>query len=94
MLSSLEMWSALVGALMPLAIALINQSHWSKAWRGIMAVGLCVIAAAVTCWLRGELNGSNYARSVLVVLTAALTTYHVWWKPSTIAPAIEAATSK
>lgn len=94
MLSDLEMWSALVGALMPPLIAIVNQSHWSKAWRGIISVASCVVAAAVTCWLRGDLSAGNYAHSVLVILTAALGSYHVFWRPSSIAPAIEVATSK
>lgn len=93
MLTDLEMWSALVGALLPPVVALVNRSTWPKAWRLAMAVVCCLVAAGITCWVRGELNHDSYAHSVLLVLTATLATYHWAWRPSTIAPAIEAATS-
>lgn len=94
MLSDLEMWSAFVGFVLPPAIAVINQAHWSRAWRFIVAVMISVLAAAITCWVRGDLNNHDYAHSLIVVLTATLTFYHFGWRPSTIAPAIEVATSR
>lgn len=93
MLTDLQMWSALVGALLPPVVAAINQPRWPGSWRLVMTVVCCLIAAGVTCWVAGALAGRTYASSVLVVLTATLATYHWAWRPSTIAPAIESATS-
>jgi len=93
-MSDLDMWSALVGAVLPPGIAIINQSHWSRAWRFIVTILCGLVAAAVTCWLMGLLDGHDYFHSALVVLFATLVAYHTGWKPSTIASAIEAATSK
>lgn len=92
-LTDLEMWSAFVGAVLPPIVAVINQAHWPRMLRAIVSVVLALIAAAVTCWLKGDLSNGSYAHSVLVVLTAMLATYHWFWRPSTIAPTIEVNTT-
>lgn len=94
MLSDLEMWSALVGAVLPPLIAVVNSPRYPKWIRGVLSVLLALLAAAITCWLKGDLSTGAYAHSVLLVLTATLVTYHTFWKPSSIAPSIEVATSR
>lgn len=92
-MNNLAMWSVIVGFAMPALIALINQTRWTKPLKGLVAFILCVLAAFVTVWLRGELTGATWTTSTLIVFGAAITTYHTWWRPSGIAPSIEAATS-
>ncbi len=87
------MWSAVVGFFMPAAIAFVNQSRWSKPPKGIVAFGLCLIAAVVTVWVRGELSTGTWLHAALVLFLTAIGTYHTWWKPSGIGPTVEAATS-
>lgn len=92
-MDKLTMWAAIVGFLMPPAIALITQTQWAKPLKGLVAFALCLIAAAVTVWLSAEWDGGDYVKTAMIVFAAAVGTYHVWWKPSGIAPSIEAATS-
>lgn len=87
------MWDGLVGAGMPLLIAFLNQSRWSKPVRGIVAVLACLLAAAVTVWLRGELDVANWTKTAMVITGVAMVSYHTWWKPSSIGPRVERATS-
>lgn len=81
------------GILMPLIIALINQWHWSSKLKAIVALLACMVAAAVVQWLRGPLNVHAWRDTLVVITGAALIMYHTWWRPSTIAPALEAATT-
>lgn len=83
----------LVGGGMPFVIALINQAHWSPKVRAVMAALLCCVCAVILCWWRGELNWTDWRATVVAVLGAALFAYQTFWKPSTIAPSVEAATT-
>lgn len=87
---------AAVGFLMPLLIALANQSHWSPKVRAVSAFALCFAATVVVQWIRGELNALNWhdGATLAVIFGVAVASYKVWWQPSTIAPSIEAATTR
>lgn len=92
-MSEIDMWSTLVGFLMPALVAVINKYTWPSWLKGIVAVVSCIIAGGVTAWLSGDINGMPLVKSILIVLVATLGSYHVWWKPTGIAPAIEKSTS-
>lgn len=84
---------ALVGALMPLVIALINQAHWSPRVKGGVALGVCVLAAALTEVLRGSSDWRDWRNTGVVVFGAALFLYRTWWQPSGITDTVERATT-
>lgn len=87
------MWGAIVGFLMPALIAAINRRMWSSAAKAVCAFVLCIVAAGVTAFLTGDFDDTDdLVTAALAVFGAAITTYHFWWKPSGIAPKIEAAT--
>lgn len=91
--ASVAMWGAIVGFLMPAAIAALNRRRWSSSAKGIVAFVACIGAAAGTAYFAGDLgNTSDLTTAALTVFGAAIVTYHQWWKPSGIAPKIEAAT--
>lgn len=92
-MTDLDLWTLLVGAGMPPLVALVNQPRWPSWKRAIVSVVACLVAAGVTLWLGGGLRGASVVRGVLLVLVAALGSYHSWWKPSGIAPALERATA-
>jgi VIT1/CCC1 family predicted Fe2+/Mn2+ transporter len=92
-MSNLAMWSALVGTLLPLLVAFVNRSTWSSGAKAVVAVISSAIAGTVTAWLNGELSGRDVVTAILIVATATVASYHGLWKPTTIAPAIEEATS-
>lgn len=85
----------LIGALMPLIIALLNQCHWSVKLRSLVAVVVCIIAAAITEVIRNgdSFNLSHWRETAIIIAGAALISYQTWWRPSTWAPSLEAATT-
>lgn len=88
------LWSAFLGAVLPLLIAVIQQPQWSKQARTIVAVVVCAIAGAVQAYLDGKLaSGVNVVSAIMIVTMAALTFYRNVWKPLGATGAIERATS-
>jgi hypothetical protein len=92
-LSTADMWTILVGFLLPNVIALINQSHWAKPLKAIVSFVVCVLTAIIDVLIQGNWNGHDITRTLVLVAFVAYTSYQLFWKPSTIAPQIEAATS-
>jgi hypothetical protein len=86
--------SALVGALMPAAIALVTQRDWAAEAKGLVAAALCLAAGALVAFTQGALDPTDLLRSFLIVFTLAQILYQTFWKPSGISPAIEARTSR
>lgn len=85
--------SALVGALIPAGIALIVQRDWSSEVKGAAAAVVCLAAAVLLGFTQGVLDPADVLRSFLIVFTLAQVLYQTFWRPSGIAPAIEARTS-
>lgn len=84
---------ALIGALLPLVIALVNQAHWDAKVKGVVALAACAAAATLAEVLRGALDWSDWRNAVVVIGGAAFLSYKTLWQPSTIAPALEQATT-
>ena len=89
---NLMLLSALVGAVLPAAIAAIVRRNWTSEQKGGAALVICLIAAAALAGAMNQLNPTDYARSALIVFTLCQILYQTYWKPSDIAPAIERAT--
>jgi hypothetical protein len=92
-MSDAVMYAAILGAVMPMVIAFINQARWPSWVKAIMAAGLSLLAGFLATYFKGDMFGRNWAHTALVVVSAAIVSYHTWWKPSGIAPTIEAHTS-
>jgi len=88
-----ELWSAVVGILLPAVIAVVKQADWSKAAKTVAALLVCVLAGAVTAYFDGALTPTDLAKDVMVIILAAQTAYRAFWKPSGIDGAIERATT-
>lgn len=86
-------WSALVGFLTPLLVAVVNRSYWKSHVKALVAIASCVVTGFLTAWFNGELNATGLSTAVLIVLLASMATYSQFWKPSGIAPKIETATT-
>jgi high-affinity Fe2+/Pb2+ permease len=93
--TDLEMWSLLVGAVMPPFVAIIQQPKWPDWFRTVVAVAASILVGFVTTWLvaEGQLWERGMITAILLVLVAALTTYRNVWRTTGIAPAIEAKTN-
>ncbi len=92
-MSNLEMWSLIVGFLLPPVLAILMQSKWPTQFQAIVAFVACAVAGAGTAYFQGDLTGRRFLEAGLVVLVASIATYHGFWKPTKVAPAIESRTS-
>jgi cell division protein FtsW (lipid II flippase) len=93
-MSNTQMWSLIVGFLLPLIIAVIQQATWSDGLRAIVAFVACLVAAIGQVLI--ELSSWDWRvwiQSVLLIFVTAIATYKRFWVPVGIAPAIEVRTS-
>lgn len=88
---NLALWSTIAGTLTPFVVAIINQPKWSPFVRALLTVLVSLGVGAATTALEGKLDGARLVTSVLVVLAAAVGTYHTLWR--NVAPQLESATS-
>ena len=94
-MTDLEMWSLLVGAILPPFVAIIQQPRWPNWFRTVVAVASSLVVGFVTTWLVEDdaLWEQGMVTAILLVLVSALTTYRNVWRTTGIAPQIEAKTS-
>lgn len=93
MATHLAQISALVGVLLPLLVAIIQQENWSAHVRTLIGVICIIVATTVTAWAEGKLNLHDWATSLITIFTLTQVSYHTLWKTTGVAPAIEHATS-
>lgn len=86
-----------VGAFLPPLTAIVQKPAWSARCKRIVAVVAAVLGGIVTVASTGGLEAFGHGvpalSTIVAVLAASQTTYDLLWKPSKLAPAVEAATS-
>lgn len=93
-MDKLQLWSLVSGSLVPLVLAVIQQPKWSDQIRSLVTFAFSLLVGFLNVWLNGDLSkAADWTSAILIVLIAAVSTYKGFWKPSTIAPKIEYATS-
>lgn len=92
-MTDFQMYSLLVGFVLPPALAIVQQAHFSDRLRAAIAFVACVIAGAGVAFFQGDLTGKRLVSAALIVMTTGLATYRNFWKPTGIAPAIEDVTT-
>jgi hypothetical protein len=88
-----QLWSLIIGALLPNVIAVVNQPRWSTTLRTITMVFICSIAGVITVLLNGGIGGKSLVSSILIMIVAAVTFYREVWSRLGVTQAIENATS-
>lgn len=92
-------WALILSILSPLLISVIQQPKWSKSMRTLVAVLASVVIGIITVLANGglDLSGGAATQTVLsvvaLVFVSSATAYKSLWKPTGVAPAIEARTS-
>lgn len=94
-ISDLEMWSLLVGALLPMLVAVVQQPKWPNWFRAAVGVAASVVAGFVTTYLTldSALWDQGMVHAILLVAVASWASYVSFWKPTSVAPTIEAKTT-
>jgi uncharacterized protein YfiM (DUF2279 family) len=90
--SPVALWLIAVGFFSPPVISVIQQSRWTERRQAVVAFVFYLLVAAVTAWLSGIFTASGLIVALLVVFITGSTAYKSLWKPTGVAPKIEAAT--
>jgi len=87
--SDAQLYAAVVGFFLPLAISVIQRQKFSTALQAVLGF-LCVAAASAgTTYFTDGFDGGNYVHALLIVFVATITAYHGFWKPTGVAPKVE-----
>lgn len=92
LLTTLDRWSMLVGTFLPVLIAVVNRHRWPGWAKLLVSAAMCAVAAGVTVYLQGKWNSHDVIGSLILVAFFSYASYTWAWKPSGVAPAIEAKT--
>ncbi|MEU5181164.1 hypothetical protein AB0G49_14040 [Streptomyces longwoodensis] len=86
-----------VGALLPLLTAVVQKPHWAANVKRTVALVAAAVGGIVTVASTGGLAQFQQPVTALggiaAVIAASQATYDLLWKPSKIAPSVEAVTS-
>ena len=93
-MSNAAMWALIVGFFLPHVIAVVQQPDWSAGLRSVVTFLACLGAAVGTVLIQNDgWSWHDWVSSSLLILVTAIATYKGLWKPTGIAPAVEASTS-
>jgi hypothetical protein len=92
-MTNLAQWSALVGFLLPLVVAVIQRPTFSRRLRTVIGIAASAGTAVLTALIEGKLTWNNWATSFIFVAVTAWASYGHVWVPAGAAPYIEAKTS-
>lgn len=94
-MTDLEMWSLLVGSLLPMLVAVIQQPTWPRWFKAVVGIASSIVAGFVTTWLTadGLLFEQGMIHAMLLTGVASWASYVSFWKPTEVAPKIEDVTS-
>ncbi|QFG13267.1 hypothetical protein SEA_GILGAMESH_75 [Streptomyces phage Gilgamesh] len=87
-----------VGAVLPLLTAVVQRPAWSATYKKVVAVVAALVAGVATVAADGGWDQFQHGKltmaTVFGVLAASQTSYDLLWKPSKLAPWVEALTTK
>jgi len=86
---SIDMYTAVVGLLLPLLISTILSPDWTKQTKGWISFGLVFLAAAGHLFFIGDFDIASFPGTLLKVLFLATGSYLSFWKPTGINDAVE-----
>ena len=83
------LWTAIVAFIMPIIVASVNQSHWSRPIKTTVGALACLVASAIELLLLGQFHASNWTLTFLAVFAGSITFFKGFWKPLGVADAVE-----
>ncbi|MGW2920431.1 hypothetical protein ACWDBF_21570 [Streptomyces angustmyceticus] len=92
-LTDSQLWAAALGYLLPPVIAIVQQPRWTGAVKALLMLLVAVVVGLGTAYFNDQFTGKSIVTCMLTAAIAIGVAYHTVWRPSGIAPGIEAATS-
>ncbi|MFJ8006062.1 hypothetical protein [Streptomyces fagopyri] len=88
-----QLWAVALAFVLPPIMAFVIQPRWSGPLKGIFALLVAASDGLGTAYFNDDFDGRSITTCMLLSVIVIGTAYHTLWRPSGIAPAIEAATS-
>ncbi|MGW7247685.1 hypothetical protein [Streptomyces decoyicus] len=88
-----QLWAAVLGFLSPPVIAIVQQPRFAGPLKGVVMLLWAAIVGLGTAYFNGQFSGPSITSCMLMAVLVIGVAYHTLWRPSGIAPRIEAATS-
>ncbi|MEW2164433.1 hypothetical protein AB0912_15775 [Streptomyces sp. NPDC007084] len=88
-----QLWAAGLAFVLPPVMAFVIQPRWGGPLKGIFALLIAAGDGIGTAYVNHEFEGRSIVTCMLTAVVVIGVAYHTLWRPSGIAPAIEAATS-
>ncbi|MEU1800913.1 hypothetical protein [Streptomyces sp. NPDC019937] len=92
-LTDAQLWAAVLGYLLPPVIAVVAQPRWTGPVKGLLMLVVAVLDGLGTSYFNDQFSGKSVVTCMLIAALAIGVAYHTLWRPSGIAPGIEAGTS-
>lgn len=92
-MTNLAQWSALIGFLLPILIAVVQRPSFPKWVRTVVGIVFSIGAAILTAMIENKLTWNTWATSLIFVALAAYTSYGHIWVPIGAAPYVEKKTT-
>lgn len=86
--------SAMIGSILPIAVAVLKQDRLSQRANTAIAVGTTLAAAIVVVWSRHQLAPQTVAINFVVMYTTAVAFDYGLWMPTRVTPTIQRRTSR
>lgn len=80
------------GSIVPTLVSIVVRSHWAGWVKGVVVFVTSLLIGALTAWANGDFT-HRWLQDIVTVFTAAIGAYRLFWQPTGIGPALEAATS-
>ena len=93
--SAIQSWQMILAFVLPLVIAVVIRQRWSRTAKSITMFVVAFLATLGTMYLNGSLNdvsAQTFVARFLTVVVATIAFYNGIWKPTQVAPEIEART--
>lgn len=88
----LQNWQLLLGILLPLLIAWLLKSHWTRRTQSLIMIAVVLVTSAITMWLQGSLNdidSTTFVAKALELLVVTQAAYYGIWKPLGVSGAVQ-----
>jgi hypothetical protein len=86
--------SAMIGSVLPIAVAVLKQDRLSQRANTAIAVGTALAAAAIVVWSRHHLAPETIGINFVIMYTTAVAFDYGLWMPTRVTPTIQRRTSR
>lgn len=88
--------AGVIGALLPLLIAVLNRQGWTTQIKSVFALVVCLAAAAITSFVSDgvDLNDPSFdwVAWAGTIYASAMVSFSRFWKPTEVSEKIESST--